>query len=199
MISLARYDQFSLKQLTKTKSAIPLLLLVVVVYFLLSIPLVELKAQSDINLPGGATSLNETHGDWTVACAQNASTKTISCAMSQQLFNPQSKQRLVAIELSLDAEQTLKGVMVLPFGLKLSEGIRLRIDDSGDGLQLPFSTCLPVGCLGPISLNESAVASFRASSELKVLMTAQNDEQIEVVISLNGFTSAFNRIAALQS
>ena len=49
-------------------------------------------------LPGGASALSETHGDWTVNCQISGTNKV--CSLSHQQFNKQSNQRLLAIELS---------------------------------------------------------------------------------------------------
>ncbi|MEP6565298.1 MAG: Invasion associated locus B family protein, partial [Mesorhizobium sp.] len=47
-------------------------------------------------LPGGASALSETHGDWTVNCQITGTVK--ACSLSHQQFNKQTNQRLLAIE-----------------------------------------------------------------------------------------------------
>jgi len=56
----------------------------------------------EASLPGGASTLNETHGAWTVICAigtQAESRPVKYCAMSQIQLHAQTRQRALAIEL----------------------------------------------------------------------------------------------------
>ncbi|RUZ16287.1 Invasion associated locus B family protein, partial [Mesorhizobium sp. M7A.F.Ca.US.007.01.2.1] len=78
-------------------------------------------------LPGGASALSETHGDWTVNCQISGATKT--CSLSHQQFNKQNNQRLLAIELSSKTGEDATGTLALPFGLALAKGVSLTIDD----------------------------------------------------------------------
>ncbi|TPK96485.1 hypothetical protein FJ938_27220 [Mesorhizobium sp. B2-4-14] len=78
-------------------------------------------------LPGGATSLREGHGDWTVSCnlaTQNGANVKV-CALSQEQTDSQSRQRVLAMELR-PAGETVQGMLVLPFGLALEKGVTLR-------------------------------------------------------------------------
>src|SRR5262245_19379174 len=102
-------------------------------------------AQTAPTLPGGASSLTETHGDWTVACALQD--KALRCGLSQQQSDPKSRQRMLAVELALAADGKADGALVLPFGLALDKGVVPRIDDGKPMQTLPFRTCLPAGCI----------------------------------------------------
>ena len=82
-------------------------LLPVALMALLSLPV---TAQS---LPGGASAVNEVHGDWVVACATQA--ETVRCALSHnQLSNDANRSRILAIELTaVDPDGVTKGAMAL--------------------------------------------------------------------------------------
>jgi len=135
-------------------------------------------------LPGGASALSETHGDWTVNCQATVTTKT--CTLSHQQFNKQSGQRLLAIELAL------------PFGLALSNGITLEVDDKKLDGSLQFSTCQMVGCLVPVSFDGDVMPLLKAGTTLKINAVAADTQQpVNFTISLNGFGSALARTAAL--
>jgi invasion protein IalB len=49
------------------------------------------------SLPGGASAVNEVHGDWTVSCTATAAAR--SCSLSQVRINPQIGQRVFGLEL----------------------------------------------------------------------------------------------------
>lgn len=147
-------------------------------------------------LPGGASSLNETHGDWTVACMIVET--TARCTMMQTYVSGENRQRVLSVQLAALDGDTAEGVLILPFGLKLDAGIRLDIDEGEAFGPLRFSTCLPAGCVVPLAFDVAMVAALRAGASLSVT-AATNDTGQEIVfsISLAGFTSALDRIVEL--
>ncbi|MBZ9775973.1 invasion associated locus B family protein [Mesorhizobium sp. CO1-1-8] len=152
----------------------------------------------EAGLPGGATSLREGHGDWTVSCnisTQNGAAAK-ACSMSQEQTDAQSRQRVIAIELYPNGE-SVKGTLILPFGLALDQGVALQIDD---GVVLPalrFRTCVPGGCLVDLSFEGDTLAALRNASSLKVKVIADGGKETNLVLSLKGFSGALDRTAAL--
>lgn len=148
-------------------------------------------------LPGGASTLNETHGDWTVACV--APEGNVRCAISQSQVSGQNGQRVLTIELrAAESGAVANGTLVLPFGLKLDDGVSLALDEAEPFQTLRFSTCMPTGCLVPLAFEADIVSALRAGSVL-ALKASANDSGHEVAlsVSLNGFTSALARAAEL--
>jgi len=148
-------------------------------------------------LPGGATSLNETHGDWTVVCTTRV--EVADCAITQTQVSSENRQRVLAVELTTaEGGNAARGMLVLPFGLRLDAGVRLAIEERVALDPLRFSTCLPAGCIVPLEFDPAAVTALRAGMALSATVTA-NDGSQELVfaISLMGFSSAFNRISEL--
>jgi invasion protein IalB len=149
-------------------------------------------------LPGGASSIDESYRDWRVGCAQQGTAKR--CALSQVLAR-QDGQRVLAV--TIDAPQgqgqgkTVTGALVLPFGLALDAGAALQIDDKPALPPLRFRTCLPAGCVAPLSFDAAAVAMLRAGTSLKVTATADGGGPTQFAISLAGFGPALDRAAAL--
>jgi len=145
------------------------------------------------SFPGGANSLQEAHGDWRVACEQ----KGKPCTLSQQLMDSDSRQRILAIELTAPAPNSAEGSLVLPFGLVLDKGITLQIDDDAAGPALRFRTCLPAGCIVAVSFDAKTVATLRSGTTLTVKATRDDGREIPFSVSLKGFGSALDRTAAL--
>lgn len=150
------------------------------------------------SLPGGATSLRENHGDWTVNCnIQQQSGKNVKvCGLAQEQADQNSRQRILAIELRPEG-QGAAGVMVLPFGLALEQGATFQIDDSPASPVHKFRTCLPAGCLVPVNFDARALAALRKGNQLKVKTAADGGKEAAFTISLKGFPGAFDRTAAL--
>jgi len=152
----------------------------------------------DATLPGGAASLRESYGDWTVACGlQTADSKKHKvCALIQEQIAAKTRQRALALDLKPDAGG-VKGTLVLPFGLALEKGANFVIDDGKLGGTQRFRTCLPVGCLIDIAFDGATVTTLKSSKTLKVKVAAENGQEMVLSISLSGFAGAYDRVAAL--
>lgn len=152
-------------------------------------------AQDIAALPGGATSLQEAHGDWTVTCALVDSKK--ACGLSQAVGNQEGVQ-LVAVELSSMDGVRAEGMMMTAFGLRLADGVTLGIDGQGLTKALPFFTCLQAGCLVPLTLDEVALSAMRLGKSLEVTaVNSQSGQPVTIPLSLAGFTAAYNRTVEL--
>ena len=136
-------------------------------------------------LPGGANSLQEMHGDWRVACAQQSEKKI--CALSQQQTDKDSHKLLLAVELNAPAPDRAEGTLILPFGLALQNPITLQVDDASAGPALRVRTCLPVGCLVSLTFDATTVALLKKGAVLTVRATADGGQQTAFKISLSGF------------
>ncbi|TPN11986.1 Invasion associated locus B family protein [Mesorhizobium sp. B2-1-3] len=153
-------------------------------------------AANQPQLPGGASALSETHGDWAVNCQISGAAK--ACSLSHQQFNKQSNQRLLAIELSSRTGEDATGTLALPFGLALAKGVTLTIDDQKLDGSLQFNTCQAVGCLVPVAFDAKVVPVLKAGTTLKVdAFAADTGQAVSFSIPLNGFGSALARTAEL--
>jgi invasion protein IalB len=146
-------------------------------------------------LPKGASSLQETHGDWRVACEQPNGQKR--CTLSQQLVDTDSRQRILAIELTVPAVNQADGTLVLPFGLAIDKGITLQVDEAADGPTQRFRTCLPAGCVVTATFDAKTIGALRTGTTLTVKAVGDNGQEISFRLSLKGFGSAFDRTAEL--
>lgn len=145
-------------------------------------------------LPGGASSVQETYGSWTINCRQQPAGRV--CSMSQQQSDPQSGQRQLAIEFSTVAGDRANGVLLLPFGLALADGVQLAVG-SANPVRLPISTCLPVGCIARLSLEQASVQALRQASEARVTGKSDGGGEVRFSVSLDGFSRASARLSEL--
>ena len=146
-------------------------------------------------LPGGATELQERHGDWRVTCAQPTGKRV--CTLSQQQSDRNTRQLVIAIELKAPSANQAEGTIVLPFGLAVDRPVTLQIDDA-PGVQRPVRTCLPVGCLVPVTFDGAMVTALSSGTILSVRASAVDGTKETVFrIPLAGFASALARTAAL--
>lgn len=152
-------------------------------------------AQGNQSPPGDATSLQEMHGDWRVACRQQNGRK--SCVLAQQQTDKDTHQLLLAMEVDTLASEKAEGTLILPFGLALDRPVTLQTDEAAPGPALRFRTCLPVGCLVGLAFDPTTIAQLRKGTTLTVNATADGGQGVAFKISLNGFSSGLDRMAAL--
>jgi invasion protein IalB len=147
-------------------------------------------------LPNGASSINETYGDWIVDCRLVEGQK--QCVLLQAQGNNQTKQRIFEIQLRPPKDGKTEGTILMPFGLKLDSGAILSLDDKDLGEGLHFSTCLPQGCLLPVSFQMATVDVLKKGKTLTVAsLNLNSGEVVTFKISLEGFAAASARIAEL--
>jgi invasion protein IalB len=115
--------------------------------------------------------------------------------MSQELFQQGTRQRVLTFAIGRTAKGA-KATLVLPFGLLLSEGVRVQIAEE-EVLRGAYRTCLPAGCVTEIEFPEEVIKKFEATETASVLMTANSGQQVKTDISLKGFTPAYQRLANL--
>lgn len=157
-------------------------------------------------LPGGASSLQENYQDWLVVCVQQQASQAEAaaeapapvtrCAVSQQQSEAQTRQRVLAIELSR-SEKGLSGVLLVPFGLALDAGISLQIDEGKAEAPLRVRTCLPAGCVVPLDFDAAKLKALTSAATLKVKAQADGGPERVFSISLKGFADATQRLDAL--
>jgi invasion protein IalB len=170
----------------KTRSYVRRLASLIVVVGGLGLSCVSAFAQETNAQTGAALSVKEDHGDWLVACAapaQNGKNAKV-CTLSQEQLDSGSHLRTVAIELKPSAAG-VQGVLFLPFGLALDQGAELQVDDDAAiASKQKIQTCLPIGCVVPIKLDEKVLAALRKGTALKVKAVADGGTPTLFNISL---------------
>lgn len=149
-----------------------------------------------VQLPNGASSINETYGDWTVDCRLVDGQKR--CQLSQAQGNNQTGQKVFAIELRTPKDGKTEGTILMPFGLNLDAGAVLKLEDKDLGKGVHFSTCVPQGCLLPVSFPIVATDAMKKATKLTIAsLNLSSGEAVTFNISLNGFAAALARVSDL--
>jgi len=141
-----------------------------------------------LSLPGGATNLTESHDNWIVHCG--VANNVVSCIAQQEQRSNQTKRRVLAIELIRSTSDIVTGTLVLPFGLQLTKGAVLKVDDKLTSPPEPFQTCLPGGCIVPLSTGKDWLAAMQSGTAITVAASAVNGQAAKFSISLRGWVGA---------
>lgn len=143
------------------------------------------------------SSLQETYGDWTVAC------RTVEvdgeddrlCELRQQLF--QDDRRILYVGLAIDDEDGPTLTLIAPFGLDLQSNVVLLVDDE-PMLDVPFDTCLAIGCRIRATMSDADIMKIGDNDNATVeMVTFEDKEPFPLELSLEGFSSAWSRLSAL--
>jgi invasion protein IalB len=87
------------------------------------------------------------------------------------------------------------GTLVGPFGVDLAQGVALSVDGAETG-RIAFQTCLQIGCIAPLALDEAQVAALRGGQTLVALIRPSDNptSEISLSFSLMGFGDALGRL-----
>lgn len=159
----------------------------------------HLQAQEAPKVPpkmaNGANAVSETYEDWVLNCQGIA--KGTECAMSQVL-SQQNGQRVLTFSISpVPIDGVQRGSFIMPFGLDLKSGVTIALDDKAPSTPFAFSTCIPAGCIVPLSWSVEQYNALRAANGLKVAAKSIAGEAFELTVSLKGLSAAGKRAAEI--
>jgi invasion protein IalB len=145
----------------------------------------------------GPSALSETYDTWTVQCANRTEGETTTqvCQMSQQLLQQETGQRVMTFAIGRVGQEN-KATLILPFGLRLSDGARIQVGEE-DVASGSFSTCLPDGCFVELTLSDSVIKKLQGAANATLMMTANTGQPVKIDVSLQGFSAAYQRLVAL--
>lgn len=84
----------------------------------------------------------------------------------------------------------------MPFGLLLSEGLRIEAVDK-ELLRGTFGTCMPGGCVSEVDLSDDLIKQMQGLEKVTIVMTANDGQVVRTDVSLKGFSAAYRRLLAL--
>ncbi|MCO6177497.1 invasion associated locus B family protein [Ciceribacter sp. RN22] len=151
-----------------------------------------------MSLAEDPTNLSESYESWSVQCQQVGAGEQRQrlCQMSQELVQNQTRQRVLTFVLSFSKEGTIKGTVIAPFGLLLSEGLRVEMDGK-EVARGAFRTCLPLGCISEVDLSQDAIKQLSVGAKASVMTTANTGQPVRTDITLSGFSAAYRRLSEL--
>lgn len=152
----------------------------------------------DQGASGATAPQQEIFDNWVVRCATGtgASSNTKRCQVSQAQTDQSTGKRM----LEIDVEEGAKGpvaALIMPFGLSLQQGVALQIDQAATGAALPYTTCLPVGCIVRVDLTPELLGDLRKGSTLTLKTAAATGRLLSLPVPLKGFGEAMDRMQAL--
>ena len=139
------------------------------------------------------------HEDWIVRCQpapEDAFGADEFCEMYQQVSEQENDQTVLEAVIGFppDADRPV-ALFNLPLGMLLPPGVQLRVDD-GEAERFPVQICLQAGCRSSIELTEDLVSQMKAGERATLTIADPQNRQVDIPLSLLGFTAALDEVSA---
>lgn len=152
--------------------------------------------------PLGALYPAASFGDWEIRCMRVEEGQPEPCQLYQLLLDdgdtPAAEFNL--FQVPNDGTGVIAGAQVTtPLDTLIAQPLRLQVDD-GPVLTYPFTYCQTFGCVVRMGLTGENITSFERGGEAVVTIVplAAPDQIVRLVLSLSGFTAAYEDLSARQ-
>ena len=153
-------------------------------------PLETIREPGEIYLAGNK-------GDWNVRCITGNPGEIDKCEIQQLLFlNENTPVADISIFKLPDGERAIAAANVMvPLETLLTKKFRFAFSEDSVK-EFPYSFCNQNGCLVRMGLLEEDIEAMKkgASSELSITHISNPEGSVNLSLSLNGFTAAFDVI-----
>ena len=153
-------------------------------------PLETIREPGEIYLAGNK-------GDWNVRCITGNPGEIDKCEIQQLLFlNENTPVADISIFKLPERERAVAAANVMvPLETLLTKKFRFAFSE-GSVKEFPYSFCNQNGCLVRMGLLEEDIEAMKkgSASELSITHVSSPEASINLRLSLNGFTAAFDTI-----
>ncbi len=156
------------------------------------------QQSNDVSAEEEAGAIAEQYRDWVLRCRKREDSDSEACALSQRLVTNGENQQVVLRVTIIKPDRNdnrLSAVFVFPLGLYLPAGAELRIDGAAPQPML-IERCFPRGCRATLPLSDSLVNAMRAGSKANFVVERNPDDEVELGISLMGFSAGYKALLA---
>jgi invasion protein IalB len=146
----------------------------------------------------GTTYIKEEFGDWKLSCVRSE-TGVDPCQLYQLMQDDQgnSVAEINLFNLPPGTQAAAGASIVTPLETLLTAQLTLRVDN-GQAKRYPFTLCASMGCVARVGFTEAELNSFRRGNKatLVIVPAMLPDEQVEITMSLKGFTAGYEAVVA---
>lgn len=143
----------------------------------------------------------ETHGSWDLACIKTESGDD-PCSILQVLLdangNPIAEFSLFRIEQS-GGQAVAGATVIVPLETLLPAGLTISVDGA-PARRYSYNFCNQLGCYAQIGLTQGDIDAFKKGNEavLALRPAPAPDQQIDLTLSLSGFTAGYDVVDVVQ-
>jgi len=155
----------------------------------------EAKPAEAAAAPADDKKITFEESNWEKRCQKDEKTGKEDkklCEIFKLIRVQESKGRVAEFAIGKsdkNKEGTYSGVVVLPLGILLEEGIIFKIDDNKPVMFKP-RFCAQVGCVSYISLDETLLKTMKKGEKISFVFRSSNGQKVNIDMVLSGFGKA---------
>lgn len=135
---------------------------------------------------------------WVLACTATPATDPLQCRMSQELFSAEARARVLAVSVAKAASGTgYEMTLALPHGVYLPAGVSVKVD-SNPAVKTVIESSSPNGIFAILPMDEGLTATIKRGSTMMVNLRNMAGKDLQIPVSLAGFTATLTRMQALK-
>lgn len=157
----------------------------------------DLNLGEDTSTPQvGQTYVREIEQDWEIQCVRTEDRENEPCQMYQLLQNEAGNPvaEVSLFKLPQGGQAVAGATVIVPLETALQAQLRIAVDGA-QSKRYPYSLCNQIGCFARIGLTESDLNGFKrgAKAVVTIVPFVAQDQQIQLEMSLKGFTASYDK------
>lgn len=148
----------------------------------------------------GKPFTRETIGAWEMNCIRVAEGEEVPCQMYQLMNDDQGAPvaEVSLFRLPSGGKAVAGATIIVPLETAIPQQLTISID-GGKARRYPYAFCNPVGCYVRLGLTADDVAAFKRGNEAVIVIVPAlaPDQKVELTLSLEGFTSSYEKVSVL--
>jgi len=141
----------------------------------------------------------EQNGDWALRCLKAAEGQPDPCQLYQLLLDENGNEvaEFSMFPLPAGSAAAAGATIVVPLETLLTQQLTLSVDGSATR-RYPFTFCTRAGCVAQVGFTQEEVDQFKRgnTANLRMVPAAARDQEVNLTISLSGFTAGFDNSVA---
>ncbi len=161
----------------------------------LGTPISDAQPAAIEDLAPGQPYIRGQSGDWSYRCLKAPEGQTDPCQLYQLLKDGEGND---VAEFSIfplqDSGRAAAGAtIVAPLETLLTQQLTISVD-GGNARRYPFTFCNTAGCVARVGFTQDEVNQFKRgnAATLRMVPAAAPDQEVELRVSLTGFTAGFD-------
>ena len=140
--------------------------------------------------------------EWRSRCGKDEKTGKESkdkCEVYQRISVKKTKARIAEMALGFPIDEkgkkskSARGVVILPLGILLENGIVMKIDDEKPAV-FKVRFCTNSGCVAYVNLDKKLLTSMKKGKNINFIFKSSVGQDVNIVMSLKGFTWALTKL-----
>jgi len=140
-------------------------------------------------------------GDWQMRCIK-AESGDDPCQMYQLMSDSEGTpvSEISIFRLPAGGQAQAGATIIVPLETSLPQQLTIQVDDNTPR-RYPFAFCNPIGCFSRVGLVSAEIESFKkgGAAKLSIVPALAPDQTVDLVMSLKGFTAAYEKTSVAEN